>query len=422
MKIAYILVEYPVLYNIYNLHQILTLMDRGVDVGVWSLKRARNTRNLSHDEKNQLSVHARYFNDYLASPDEGIRKQLVKYSQRLSSCAPALHRWLGAHYLHRKDEQYDATQYYEKFGWTAYAFDTVAKILKQENVDAIHAGFAARPASAAKILSDHSGIPYTFEAHAQDLFVEVPKEKYGYEQGKIEKAAKIFTISEYNKAYILDSYKKPTDSVMVFRVPFNKDYCDKILDTKKQDNLIVTVCRLTAIKGLTYAIAAFAKLAHKYPNTKFKIIGEGPLRQTLSNQAAALGIDKQVEFTGNMGNEAALDFVASATVFLLPCVIDEEGNRDGIPTALIESMYLRTPVISSHLVGIPELIDDGENGLLAQPGNVEEIAEKLDSLLSNRELRKKLAERGRDKVVNRFYEKDSADVLIEGWQQILNTK
>jgi Glycosyltransferase len=96
----------------------------------------------------------------------------------------------------------------------------------------------------------------------------------------------------------------------------------------------------------------------------------------LFKKVKELHLTEKITFLGNMSNEDAMDLVAQSTIVILPSVIIKNGDRDGIPTSLIEAMYLKTPVISSRISGIPELIDDGINGFLTEPGDVRQIAEK----------------------------------------------
>jgi glycosyltransferase involved in cell wall biosynthesis len=302
---------------------------------------------------------------------------------------------------------------FEDFGWNTFAFERVAQDLVRQNVNVIHAGFAGKPATAAMILSDLARIPFSFEAHAYDLFVNFSR---GAE--KVEKAKWIFTISEYNRSYLAAKYDCDPGKVKIFRVPINREHCERTLGTPRKDNLIVSVCRLHPTKGLEFAIDAFKHIAEKRHDLEMVIIGDGDLKEALQKRVNGHALDGKVRFLGSMGNEAALDYIATATLFVLPSVIAPNGDRDGIPTALIEAMYMGTPVVSTRVSGIPELIDDGVNGYLAEPGDVTGLADKMERLLNDAALRQTIGQQARRKVVDNFYEEESADVMIKGWREI----
>ncbi len=149
------------------------------------------------------------------------------------------------------------------------------------------------------------------------------------------------------------------------------------------------------------------------------IVGDGPLTNELAHKVKELKLEANVTFLGTVDNELALELVAQATIFLLPCVIGVDGDRDGIPTALIEAMYLSTPVVSSSISGIPELIDDGINGYLTQPGDAEALAEKLDRLLDDPALRKRMGHKAHEKVEHGFYEDSSSMILLRRWKEVV---
>ncbi|MDR4506258.1 MAG: glycosyltransferase [Candidatus Scalindua sp.] len=353
-----------------------------------------------------------YFDDFLVENSRGFTKHLVEFAKNYRKYNP-IYTLLGK--ILFKNSAYDAgvEKYSTKFGWEIHAFMKIADKIKRENVDIIHGAFGANESTAAMILSDLTGIPFSFETHAKDLFVN-----FQYPGEKIEKAKKIFTISEYNKNYLINDLKCSASKIVLKRVPFNKSHCDQIPEKQRKDDLILSVCRLNPIKGLKYAIEAFNLVAQKRDDIMFKIIGDGPLKDELFKKVEKLHLTDKISFLGNLSNENAMDLVAQSAIVLLPSVIAENGDRDGIPTSLIEAMYLKTPVISSRISGIPELIDDGINGFLTEPGNVKQIAERIDTLLSDKSLRTEMGERAREKVTNQFNIEENSNKLIDTWKGI----
>jgi glycosyltransferase involved in cell wall biosynthesis len=286
--------------------------------------------------------------------------------------------------------------------------------MRTQDYDIIHAGFGNRPATAAMLLSRLTGVPFTFTTHAFDLFVNFP-----YALEKVQSAAALFTISKYNQRYLSEHYGCSPDKVQVLRVPFNKKQCDQIPVAQRDAKLIVSVARLHPTKGFDVALDALQVVAKKHQGVRFAIVGNGPLEKQLRNKVEQSRLGRNVMFLGTMANDNALRLVSKAAVFLLPSAVASNGDRDGIPTALIEAMYLRTPVVSTRISGIPELVDDGVNGFLAESRDVATIADRVTRLIESEALRDAMGQRAREKVERGFYEDDSASILVRRWQAVM---
>ncbi len=290
----------------------------------------------------------------------------------------------------------------------------IAELVKNEGHDMIHASFGNNPATIAMILSDLTQIPLTFESHAYDLFVDFP-----FADQKIKKASKIFTISDYNKQYLMNECSCPENKIIIKRVPFNKEFCSNLAAIKKRENLIVSVCRLHSTKGIEYALEALFLLRRKGFDVKYLLVGDGPLRSELKKRVDGLGLANAVRFVGNIKNTEALKYLRQATISILPSVIAKDGDRDGIPTSLIEAMYLGTACVSTTVSGIPELIHDGISGFLVEPKNILELAEKMEILILDNDLRMNMEEKAKEKVNSMFDIDENMDVLIRGWQDVV---
>ena len=408
MKIAYIINRFPALYTTFILNDMIRLQENHIEVYIFSL--SRSAENVVHEGVSKLKS-AYYFVDYIT--DGYFKKYLSQFVQNTRRYNPFYRRTCDILFK-RKIKSLDTRKYFKNFGLRIYAFNDIANIIRQEGIDIIHGAFGNQEATAAMILSELTGIPFTFETHANDLFVHFP-----YFDEKFDKAEEIFTISHYNKTYLTDYLGCPASKVTVKRVSFNKNYCDEIPEKKKEDNLILSVCRLNPIKGIEYAIEAFGQVSQKRSGLHYVIIGDGPIREQLVSRAKQFSSGNKVTFLGNVSNEDVLDYVSRATLVVMPSVIGSDRDRDGIPTALIEAMYLRTPVIGSRVSGIPELIDDGISGFLTEPKDVNQIAGKMDKLLSDETLRIQMGERAREKVKNEFNMETSVMRMIETWQKIV---
>ena len=407
MKILYILNEFPKLHHTFILNDIIRLIDMGNEVFILSINKTH--QKVINKDAFKLKDKTFYLDDFMVENNRYFQKFFIKVKLKLMRYH--LFCWIIETFLFGNEIK---VRYFKDFGWKIFAFKGIADKIKREKIDIIHGGFCSQETAAAMILSDLTGIHFSFETHAKDLFVY-----FRYANEKIKKADKIFTISNYNKRYLVNDLKCPESKVIVKRVPFNKSYCDQISEKQKKDNLILSVCRLHPIKGLDYAIEAFKQISHKNKSLKFVVIGDGPLKNQLLEKVERLSLVDKITFLGDVANEVALDYIAQSTIVLLPSVIAPNGDRDGIPTALIEAMYVKTPVISSRVSGIPELVCDGVNGFLTEPGNVKQIAEKMNKLLSNKSLRIEMGERAREKVKKEFNLENSTIKLIDTWQEML---
>lgn len=407
MNIAYILAKFPSLYTTFILNDMINLVQKGNRVVIFSIHISHD--NIIHKGSSGLIKNTYYFDELIVTNNGCLTRAFIEVARKFRRYNP-FYRAIGKLLFKNKVDNINEGKYFKNFGWKIYAFSRIANKLKRDHVDIIHGGFGNGEATAAMILSDMTEIPFTFETHAKDLFVNFP-----YSQEKIEKAKTIFTISNYNKYYLMENLNCPESKIVIKRVPFNKKYCDQVSEKDRTENLIVSVCRLHPIKGLDYAIEAVKEVSKTRRNVKYVIIGDGPLKTRLADKVTQLSMDDRVTFLGEMSNERALDVIARSSIVLLPSVVAPNGDRDGIPTSLIEAMYLKTPVVSSRLSGIPELIDDGVNGFLTEPGNVKQIAEKLEALLSSKTLRTRTGEKAREKVNREFDIADNSQKLLDGW-------
>lgn len=381
MKIAFCTWKFPALANTFILNEIVEVLKRGHEVWIYSIDRSDDDVVHEDVERYGLLKRTLFLSDFVpagAVPE----KRLAKYS---------------ADWLNEK----------------VTALGPIAERLKRDGVQVVHGCFMNNSATVAMVVARLARLPLTFECHAHDIFVDL---RFGDE--KIAEAERIFSISDYNKRYLVESLGCREDKVAIRRVPILTEFCDGIGEQPRVDGLVVTVGRLHPIKGLHTAIEAFAVVAGRDARARFLIIGDGEQRASLEAKARALGVGDRVEFAGRMTNEESLKRVASGSAFLLPSEIADDGDRDGIPTSLIESMYLRTPVVSTRVSGIPELICDGENGFLAEPGDVSDIAAKLERLLADPALRTRLGDSGRQTVLDEFGVGRNIDVLIDHWSKI----
>jgi glycosyltransferase involved in cell wall biosynthesis len=188
-----------------------------------------------------------------------------------------------------------------------------------------------------------------------------------------------------------------------FRLP-TKAHCD--------EPIILSVARLIEKKGLGDLIAAADILRRRGRAFHVEIIGSGPQREALQAQAKRLGLAERVRLAGSQAHDAVCLAYQRASVFVLPCVVASDGDRDGIPYVLLEAMASGVPVVSTPISGIPELIESGLDGLLVPPNDPAALADVIDKLLASGELRQSLARAARAKIESSFSLSASTERLL----------
>jgi colanic acid/amylovoran biosynthesis glycosyltransferase len=182
---------------------------------------------------------------------------------------------------------------------------------------------------------------------------------------------------------------------------------------------LLTVGRLVEKKGLEYAVQAVARALKKYPNLSYKIVGDGPLRDSLASSIKELGLERHINLVGWKKQEEVAVLLQEADLFLSPSVTSQDGDQEGIPATLIEAMARGLPVLSTYHSGIPELVEDGKSGFLVPERDVEALTTKLTYLLDHPECWPEMGYAGR-KYVEAHYDLNKLnDRLVQLYQQLL---
>ena len=158
---------------------------------------------------------------------------------------------------------------------------------------------------------------------------------------------------------------------------------------------IVTIARLAEKKGVEYAIRAVAKLPNSKTNLNYTIVGDGPLKESLQQLIQELGVDNIVTLVGWKQQQEVIEIINNSDIMLAPSVTSQDGDREGIPVAFMETMAMGLPIISTDYSGIPELIENGVSGFLVPERDVDALAEKLNYLIEHPEVWSKMGAAGR---------------------------
>jgi len=374
--------------------EIAALITAGADVRILSLKAP--SEKLVHPEAERLLSRVRH--PLPPGPAAlGRMAALLAHPRALSSLGLALARALARRPVELAKSLEAVARAAEQLDW-----------IRQFDPDIIHAHWATYPSTAALALGRLLGKPFGFTCHAHDIFVHdhLLREK-------IASAAVPVTISRYNVAWLAAQVTARAHDRM------NVVHCGVDLATwafkeeGREEDLILTVGRLDPIKGFEVLVDALAELSRHGRRFRCRVIGEGPLRSRLQAQIDRQGLTELVALVGARPQTEVRAALAAATIFALPSLITPGGDRDGIPVSLMEAMAAGTPVVSTRVSGIPELIEEEREGLLVPPGDSRALADALARLLDDAALRRRLATAARAKIEREFDAAREANKLLE---------
>ncbi|MBI1893912.1 MAG: glycosyltransferase family 4 protein [Candidatus Rokubacteria bacterium] len=387
-KLGYVLRMFPQTSETFIANEILELEKLGLPIEVYSYRRPRET--VSHECVRLIQAPVRYLPDPLYRHP----RALLQANRVLSRLEPDRYRRTVRYVLARSLRAFNL-DVWRRFLQAVY----LASLLKDSDIAHLHAHFAHRVTQVAMLASMLTGIPFSFSAHAKDVYAAKPADL----REKIRAAQFVVTCTGANHEYLqqlVEAEERTKIKLTYHGVDLNKFRVQQRLPTETP--LILSVGRLVEKKGFSHLLLACRILKSKGHRFRCLIAGEGPERRALERMVNKLALRDTVELSGSVSQEAILDFYRQATVFVLPCQVLRNGDRDGIPNVLVEAMAVGLPVVSTGISGIPELITSGHDGLLVPERNAQALASVLEVVLRDEALRNELRERARFTVAEKF--------------------
>jgi glycosyltransferase involved in cell wall biosynthesis len=412
MKIAYLVKTFPKLSETFVLNEILELERQGVELHIFSLRQPTETK--VHPGVAEVRAPVTYVRSWYTSlppapervPFErlGYKVQMAEERRYLFLHHPIwfIRTWLlqarnnlGKRYLYQALQGKCAMR--KRFFYQALA---LARELRRGGFTHIHAHFANEPASVAELAHRLAGCSFSFTAHAKDIYLTDREEL----ARKIAAAQFVVTCTGFNQNYLKEIAGRTPIHLSYHGVDLSRFSCEaeNCRVRPPATPIILSVGRFCEKKGFTYLIQACHRLKQKGRPFVCRIVGYGPLQKQLEELIETLALQDSVLLVGKMTQDKLVQEYRQANLFVLPCLVADDGDRDGIPNVLVEAMAMGMPVVSTSVSGIVELVDHRENGLLAPEKDLDALTAAIETLLDDPGLRERLGADGRQKVMAKF--------------------
>jgi glycosyltransferase involved in cell wall biosynthesis len=393
MRVAYLLKTFPKLSETFILNEILELQRQGLGLHIFSLREPSETK--VHPGVAEVSAGVTYIR--YSAPYQRVPFEKMAHKLQLAD-----DRWFV--FLRRPLRYLRALFFQASQGARKRHFDqalALARELLRGRFTHLHAHFANEPTSVAELAHRLTGCPFSFTAHAKDIYLT----DRGELARKIAAAEFVMTCTGFNRNY-LTQLAAANESIHLCYHGVDLSRFSSEPEARPSDSsgvpLILSVGRYCEKKGFPYLIQACYRLKQKGHRFICRIVGFGPLQQELEELIRTLQLDDCVSLAGKMTQDRLIGEYRRADLFVLPCLVTDDGDRDGIPNVLVEAMAMRIPVVSTPVSGIGELVDHMQNGLFAAEKDSDSLAAAMEMLLEDRHLRARLGANGRQKVMEGF--------------------
>jgi colanic acid/amylovoran biosynthesis glycosyltransferase len=392
MRIAFLVPEFPSLSQTFVLNQITGLLDRGHDIEIFAAKAAQNEKYHHDIPKYELLSRTTYLPRYPGNKLERMLKGLHLVLACFSKHPKIILRSLNVFH-------------FGKLAASLKMLFMVVPFLGRGPFDIIHCHFGPMGVIAAhcrRVGALKGKLVTTF--HGYDL-TSYPKKNGPKVYDILFKYSDLcLPISEHWKNRLIEmgcSKKKITVHHMGVDVRQFKDL-KNIKKIKSSKIMILSVARLNEKKGIKYGIEAIAKVRKRFPDIEYLVAGDGPLRPKMERLIKQFGLESHVRLLGWMNQDEVVELMRQADILIVPSITASDGDQEGIPVVLMEALAMELPVISTIHSGIPELIIDGHNGLLAEERDSEGLAQKMIELIINKQLVKEIRKNGKIFVDENF--------------------
>ncbi|MEM6521995.1 MAG: glycosyltransferase, partial [Cyanobacteria bacterium P01_C01_bin.70] len=367
--IGYLLKTFPKLSETFILNEMLELERQGITLRVFSLRRSQDQRH--HPAVEQLKAPVTYLPSLLPTwhreEETRLLNCLTWWGQR--DCAAFVETL--QFYCDRPEDRR-----FNEFLQGCY----LAELVEQLGITHLHVHFANIPAATAEIAQQLCHVPFSLTAHAKDIYLTKPEAL----NRRLQAAEFTLTCTDYNRRYLMDIAGADCPIHLAYHgIDLSRfratataaaiapsDLSDSLVAAIEPASpapaplQILSVGRFCEKKGFPYLLKACHLLHQAGVDFHCRIVGYGPLRAALETQICDLNLSDRIVIVGQLTQDQVIAEYRRAEVFVLPCQVTADGDRDGIPNVLLEAMAIGLPVVSTAISGITELVQSGQNGLL----------------------------------------------------------
>jgi glycosyltransferase involved in cell wall biosynthesis len=372
-KIAYVLKRFPRFSETFILNELLAHEASGAEVHVFSL---------------------------LAPPDEPCHARLADLKAEVSVLKSVGKGKVGI--PEPEDEALFSGKTSAEVGALQAKAVAVAGAASVRGIGHLHAHFGSDATTVACLAARELGGTFSFTAHAKDIYhtYVTPEADAAMRRAKLREAAFVATVSEYNARHLRDLC--PEARVIRLYNGIDLGAFRPVDPAGQKRGRLIAVGRMVPKKGFHVLIRACALLKSRGIEFELSMIGSGPMEQELRAAIQRFGLQDLVRLYGALPQEELVLRMAEAEVAVLPCVVTESGDRDGLPTVLLEAMACGLPVVTTTVSGGPEIVEDGTTGRLCASGDPDALADALQDVLSDSARAARMGRAGRQRAERLF--------------------
>ena len=409
-RVVYVLKGYPRRSELFIASEIWRLEQRGVPLRLYVLKPADEATR--HPVVDKIATTPVYLPPTTTLSGAALLPWLIRNA---GPFLPSLGRYARAHpmRLSRTLGVVAAQSVRARKGWkprSIYVKELLQALWIADDLEVagdarwLHAHFAHGTTTVTWLVAQLLGLPFSFTGHAKDIYRE-SLNPAGLLARKMRAAEFVVTCTNANVAHLRRI--APEADVRLAYHGLNADFAELICSAPPRAEpgviRVLSVGTLVRKKGFDVLVEATALLRERGVDLEVLVAGEdGPERDRICELVRDRGLEDTVRLCGPWSQRELLAQCRRSTMFVLACRIDADGDRDGIPNVLVEAMAAGLPVVSTQVSGIPELVQDGVNGLLVASEDPRGLAEAMLRLLKDPRLREQLAAAGEATVASRF--------------------
>jgi len=397
--LAYILKGYPRISETFISNEILLLERLGFTLRLFPMRRGRE--DFCHDSVKQIKARV----DYL--PTELLIDLPRLIGPNILCAVKSPGRYRSA--LRTATTRYRRTGKQATFKHLFQAGYMTGKfLLKEPSICHLHGHFAHSPTSVTMFASLLSGLKFSFTAHAKDIYTSHP----GQLREKLEKSVFVSTCTRKNKEFLetLSENRGAAIHCIYHGIDLDLFTNRSIRYTSSAPYKLLTIARIIPKKGLPTVYQALKKIKESGLNFQHTLIGDGDDRDSILKLIEELGLKDRCSWLGSLPHEEVLEHFVGSDLFILGSQIGEDGDRDGIPNVLVESLAMGVPAVATNVSAIPELLINGKTGLTVNQKDSTALAEAIVTLLTDQPLRDEVITNGRDFVHDHF---DNSRLIVD---------